>query len=104
MEQGQIIYIRNDAGKLRICLDNKLTLMDVMRGAGKDKLPQFTNPRWEFHRGRWDEIIMTLTDETGTPPPHDIYIAFYDFGNVEVWKAHFDSGEEPESIYETVQC
>lgn len=107
MEIGNTIYIRNSAGKLKIILDKQLDIKDVTRGYGEDSLPTFKQPRMEFHKRYGEVKIITLYDnaqgKATKENPNIIYVTFLDYDEVEVWKAYFDSSEEDEYVYETVE-
>jgi hypothetical protein len=100
MEIGNIIKIRNSSGLLTIILDKKLNRGDVCRCMGEDKLGAFNFCRWEFHKGKYGEIISTLHDEV--KDNHKMFVAIIDAYDVEVWAAHFDESEEDETIFETL--
>lgn len=106
MEIGNTIYISNSAGKLRIVLDKQLNAKEVTRGYGEDSLPTLKRPRMEFHKRYGEVEIITLYDDEQNKPtkeePNIIYVTFLDYDEVEIWKAHFDEGEDEEYIYETV--
>ena len=52
MKTGEIVKIRNAAGILTVKLEKELSLQDVTRGIGDDKIPELKRPRFEFHRGK----------------------------------------------------
>lgn len=107
MEIGNTIYIRNSAGKLKVILDKQLDIKDVTRGRREDSLPTLKQPRMEFHKRDGEVKIITLYDNAQDEPtkenPNEIYVTFLDYDEVEVWKAYFDSCEEDEYIYETIE-
>lgn len=102
MESGDKIYIRNNAGKLIVELVEKMSLCDVSRGIGDDKLPEMKQPRWEFHKGRYGEHLITLCDAKGELPG-TMYVAVWDsFEDPEIWEGRFDNAEEDENVFETI--
>lgn len=107
MKENDVVYIRNSAGKLKITLNKKLNTRSITIGSGEDALPTLEHPRMEFHKQFGDIKMITLYDNKQDEPtkdnPNTIYVAFMDFGEVEIWRAFFDNEEEAEDIYETVE-
>lgn len=103
MEIGDTIKIRNLAGLLTVFLDKKLSMKDVQRGYGEDKLGSFESCRWEFHRTKLGNTICTLYDNT-EEDNYNIFVAFIsDYEDIEIWKAHFSEPEKDEKIFETIE-
>lgn len=101
MNTNDKIFIRNKAGKLTIELIKQLSLRDVTRGLGDDKLPSMSRPRLEFHKDRGGDRIVTLCDGA-KDLPGTIYVAFLSsWEPIEIWEGRFDNSEEEELVYET---
>lgn len=102
MIPGDVIYLRNKAGKLKVQMDKQLNLRDVMLCVGVDKLPSMDSPRLEIHSDGNDTIITLCDEATGANLPAEIYVVFLGYKDATAWKGHFDEPEENESIYETI--
>lgn len=64
MKVGDTITIKNPAGMLQVYIEKELSMRDVSRGIGDDKIPELINPRLEYHRGTgWGGHLITLCDE-----------------------------------------
>lgn len=98
---GDKIWLRNRAGKLEITLDKLLKSHDVATCLGEDRLPEMKEPRFEFHQNSRGDVLVTLCDNS-IGLPGIMYLAWIEFGDVEVWKGHFDKAEDPEDIYNTL--
>ena len=69
MSIGDIITIKNKAGMLRVHIEKELSLADVTRGLGDDKIPSLSKPRLEYHRGTgWKGHLITLCDNPSSTP------------------------------------
>lgn len=68
MKIGDTVTIKNQAGMLRVRIERELRLENITNGIGDDKLPGFSKPRLEYHRGPYGEHLVTycgdLTDTT----------------------------------------
>lgn len=73
MKVGDIVTIKNAAGLLKIRIEKELSLRDVTRGIGEDKLPGFNKPRLEYHKGTFGEHLVTLCGDL-TSTPFNIYL------------------------------
>lgn len=82
MQVGDIVTIKNDCGLLNIRIEERLSMYDVFRGIGDDKLPTIEWPRLEYHEGPYDTCLVTLSSRS--EPPFDIYLL------------HINPGESPE--------
>lgn len=102
MKSGDEIYIRNSAGKLTVRLHRRLSLNDVSKALGEDKLPTIEVPRWEFHEDRHGTHLITLNDAS-KELPGTMYVAIWEqFEKPEIWEGFFETTEEEERIYETI--
>ncbi len=103
MKVCEVVCIKNAKGILKIQLEQKLRLQEVMTGNGCDKLPEMKHPCLGFHQ-RGSEDIITLTDEKGAEQfPMEIYIGFFDQNGIEVWKGRIDRPEEEDPVYITIE-
>lgn len=68
MQVGDIVTIKNLAGMLRVRIEKELCLEDISKGIGDDKLPGFSKPRLEYHRGKYGEHLITYCGDLNTTP------------------------------------
>jgi hypothetical protein len=102
MNVGEEILIRNTKGILKVKLEQKLRLPEVMTGNGCDKLPAMTHPCLGFHQ-RGSEDIITLLDEKETEQfPTEVFIGFLEQNGIEVWKGRIAGPEEADAAYTTI--
>lgn len=101
MNAGNKIFIRNKAGKLTVELVRQMSLVDVTRGLGDDKLPPMERPRLEFHKRRNGDRVVTLCNRDNELPG-TMYVAFLsEWDTTEVWEGRYSEDEEDELIFET---
>ena len=99
MKSGDIVKIRNKAGLLTLKIERELSLLDVSRGIGDDKLPEMKHPRLEYHQGQYGEHLVTLCDESGGLP-NKMYCT--DSAPPLVFLGVLEKSEEDENIFETI--
>ena len=68
MKIGDIVTIKNQAGLLNVRIEKELSLEDITKGIGDDKLPGFSKPRLEYHKGRYGEHLVTYCGDLNTTP------------------------------------
>lgn len=68
MQVGDIVTIKNLAGILRVRIEKELRLEDITKGIGDDKLPGFSKPRLEYHRGPYGTHLVTYCGDLDTTP------------------------------------
>lgn len=74
MKVGDIVSIKNKAGILKIRIEKELSLEDVTKGIGDDKIPSLNRPRLEYHKGtNYGEHLVTLCGDL-TTTPFNIYL------------------------------
>lgn len=73
MKIGDIVTIKNNAGMLKARIEKELSLADITRGIGDDKLPGFSRPRLEYHKGPYGQQLITYCGDLDTTP-FNIYI------------------------------
>lgn len=103
MKIGDTIKIRNEAGILTVKIKKQLSLKDISRGFGNDKLPNMAIPRLEYHKGKYDQHIITLYDES-TGLPGTMYILnCIDYDDPpKAFLGIFETDEEDENLFETI--
>ena len=102
MKSGDIIKIRNKAGLLTLKIERELSLWDVSRGIGDDKLPEMKRPRLEYHQGRYGEHLVTLCDESEELPSKMYVLDCTDYAPPLIFLGVFEKSEEDENIFETI--
>ena len=102
MKAGDIVKIRNAAGILTVKLEKELSLQDVTRGIGDDKIPELKNPRFEVHRGRCGGYIVTLCGDCSSFPFNMWVMHIEDYCDPQVFLGVCDDSEAEEMIFETV--
>lgn len=101
MKVGDVIHIKNPAGLLKVTIEKELCLADVTRGIGDDKLPGFSKPRLEYHKGPYGEHLVTYCGDIITTPFNMYIIHILDYGD-EIPKCYLGSCDETEQhIFET---
>ena len=103
MKSGDIVKIRNNAGLLMLKIERELSLLDVSRGIGDDKLPEMKHPRLEYHQGKCGEHLVTLCDQTGGLPGKMYVLHCTDYAPPLVFLGVFEKSEEDENIFETIE-
>lgn len=81
MKVGDIVTIRNNAGMLRVRIEKELSLRDVGRCLGDDKIPDLQRPRLEYHKGtNWGGHLITLCGNLDKTPfnMYLLHITVYD--------------------------
>lgn len=73
MKIGDIVTIKNQAGMLRVRIEKELSLRDITRGIGDDRLPGFNKPRLEYHEGSYGEHLVTYCGDLNDTP-FNIYL------------------------------
>jgi hypothetical protein len=69
MKIGDIVTIKNRAGMLRVRIEKELSLEEVTKGIGDDKIPDLCGPRLEYHKGTgWGGHLVTLCGNLETIP------------------------------------
>lgn len=102
MKSGDIVKIRNKAGLLTLKIERELSLWDVSRGIGEDKLPEMKRPRLEYHQGQYDEHLVTLCDESGGLPNKMYVLHCTDYAPPLAFLGVFEKSEEDKNIFETI--
>ena len=101
MKIGDIVTIKNQAGMLRVRIEKELSLEDIAKGIGDDKLPVFNKPRLEYHKGPYGEHLITYCGDLYTMP---FYIYLMHIVNYEdkpkCYLGVCDDTEQP--IFETM--
>lgn len=77
MNIGDIVTIKNPVGLLRVRIEKELSLRDVSRCIGDDKLPGFEYPRLEVHAAPYDVKLITLCNRELTVP-FNMYLIYID--------------------------
>jgi hypothetical protein len=101
MNVGEVLLIKNKAGILKARVEKRLSLEEVSKSVGDDKLPAFSRPRLEYHAGPYGEHLVTLCDENDKLP-FNLYVLSYDIcvGVPQIYLAVVDKTEE--RAFETV--
>ena len=68
MRVGDTIDIKNAAGILTVHIVKELRLEDITKGIGDDKLPGYSRPRLEYHKGTYGEHLVTYCGDLDTTP------------------------------------
>lgn len=77
MKIGDVIFIKNQAGLLAVHIAKELCLEDITKGIGGDKLPGFSKPRLEYHKGPFGNHLITYCGDL-TDIPFNMYIMHID--------------------------
>ena len=102
MKVGDIISIKNQAGVLRVRIEKELSLENVTKGIGDDKLPSLSRPRLEYHKGTgYKGHLVTLCGDLDSTPfnMYLLHISDYD-DKPRCYLGVCDDTEE--DIFETV--
>lgn len=76
MKVGDTITIKNKAGMLRVRLEKELSLEDVTKCVGDDKIPDLVRPRLEYHQSTgYSGCLVTLCGNLNTTP-FDMYLMY----------------------------
>ena len=102
MKSGDIVKIKNKAGLLTLKIERELSLWDVSRGIGEDKLPEMKRPRLEYHQGQYGEYLVTLCDEIRGLPNKMYVLHCTDYAPPLAFLGVFEKTEEEENIFETI--
>lgn len=102
MKVGDIVTIKNNAGMLRVRIEKELSLRDISRGIGDDKIPDLNRPRLEYHKGTgWGGHLVTLCGNLDDTPFNIYMMHFTDYDDKpKCYLGICDSTEE--TIFETV--
>ena len=69
MKIGDTVTIKNKAGMLSVHIEKELSLADVAKGLGDDKIPSLNRPRLEYHKGTgWGGHLVTLCGDLDSTP------------------------------------
>lgn len=69
MKPGDIVTIKNNAGLLRVRIEKELSLEDVTKCIGDDKIPDLVRPRLEYHQSMgYSGALVTLCGNLVTAP------------------------------------
>lgn len=68
MKIGDTVTIKNQAGMLTVRIIKELRLEDITKGIGDDKLPGFSKPRLEYHKGICGDHLITYCGDLNTVP------------------------------------
>ena len=101
MNIGDTIIIKNVVGILRVRIEKELSIRDINRCIGDDKLPSFEYPRLEYHVTAGDEKLITLCERKLTPP-FNMYLMHFDpfEDKPKCYLGMCDTNEDP--IFETI--
>lgn len=102
MKPGDIVTIKNKAGMLRVRLEKELSLEDVTKCLGDDKIPDLVRPRFEYHKGsNYGDHLVTLCGNLSTTPFHMYLMYISDYGDLP--RCYLGVCDDTESdIFETV--
>lgn len=82
MKPGDIVTIKNKAGMLRVRIEKELSLEDITKCTGDDKIPDLTRPRLEYHKGtNWGGHLITLCGNLETTPFNMYLLHITDYGD-----------------------
>lgn len=102
MKTGDVITIKNKAGMLRVRIEKELSLEEVSKGIGDNKIPDLNRPRLEYHNGTgWNGHLVTLCGNLDVLPfnLYLLHIADYD-DKPRCYLGVCDNSEE--DLFETV--
>jgi hypothetical protein len=102
MKIGDIVTIKNRAGMLRVRIEKELSLGDVAKCLGDDRIPDLCRPRLEYHKGTgWGGHLVTLCGNLDSTPfnLYLLHITDYD-DKPRCYVGVCDNTEE--DIFETV--
>lgn len=77
MKIGDIITIKNKAGMLNVRIEKELSLENITKGVGDDRLPGFSKPRLEYHKGSYGNHLITYCGDLVTTP-FNMYLMYID--------------------------
>ena len=102
MKVGDIVTITNKAGMLKVRIEKELTLEDMAKGIGDDRIPDLERPRLEYHRGTsWGGQLITLCGNLDTTPFNMYLLHITDYyDKPKCYLGTCDNSEE--TIFETV--
>lgn len=101
MKIGSVIVIKNPAGALNVRIEKELSLEDVTKGLGDDKIPDLVRPRLEYHKGSYGEHLITLCDNEGGFPFKMYIVHIHDWGDKPTCYLGV-CDETEDSVFETV--
>lgn len=101
MKIGDTVTIKNQSGLLNVRIEKELKLEDITKGFGDDKLPGFSKPRLEYHKGPYGEHLVTYCGDL-FETPFNMYLMHIDnFGDKP--KCYLGVCDDTEqSIFETM--
>lgn len=102
MKVGDIVIIKNKAGMLKVRIEKELSLEDVTKGVGDDKIPDLIRPRLEYHASsNYGGAVVTLCGNLNATP-FAMYLMHIDglYDKPKCYLGVCDDTEE--AIFETV--
>lgn len=102
MKVGDIVTIKNKAGMLRVRIEKELSLEDVTKCVGDDKIPDLVRPRLEYHQSMgYSGALVTLCGNLDTAP-FNMYLMYISsiYEKPTCYLGVCDDSEE--DIFETV--
>lgn len=82
MKVGDIVTIKNQAGMLRVRIEKELSLEEVTKGLGDDKIPDLVRPRLEYHKGSsYGGHLVTLCGNLSATPFNMYLMYINDYGD-----------------------
>lgn len=101
MNIGNIVTIKNKAGMLKVRIVKQLSLQDITRGIGDDKLPGFNKPRLEYHNGPYGQQLITYCGDIDKIPFNMYLMYINNYGeDVKCYLGVCDDDEQ--DVFETV--
>lgn len=102
MKVGDIVAIKNKAGMLHVRIEKELSLEDVMKCIGEDRIPDLVCPRLEYHQSAgYSGALVTLCGNLSTTP-FNMYLMYISsiYEKPTCYLGVCDNSEE--DIFETV--
>lgn len=102
IEPGSVLTIRNKAGVLIVNVLESVSLSDVTRGIGTDKLPAIEKPRLEFHRRKDGTTLVTLCNRQNEVPCK-MFLFILDGDEIEAYRGEYIEEEREDDAFVTVE-
>lgn len=102
IELGSALTIRNKAGVLSVNVCEKISLQDVTRGIGSDKLPPIEKPRLEFHRRKDGVTLVTLCNRQDEVPC-TMFLFVLTKDSIEAYRGEYIEDEREDNAFITFE-
>ena len=102
IEPGSTLTIRNKAGVLSVNVCERISLQDVTRGIGSDKLPAIEKPRLEFHRRKDRATLVTLCNRQDEVPC-TMFLFVLTEDDIEAYRGEYIEDEREDKAFITFE-